>query len=67
MTKLKYYIISADDARRLGVADFREGNNEDGYLVHSGDFACATEDFIERALPVTEKEAQDFVKSLHNE
>lgn len=65
--KLKYYIISADDARRLGVTDYREGNSKDGYLVHSGDFACATEDFLERALEVTEKEAVEFVKSLGNE
>ncbi|MBQ7685440.1 MAG: hypothetical protein IJT48_13245 [Bacteroidaceae bacterium] len=67
MSKLKYYIISADDARRLGVAGYREGNSEDGYLVHSDDFACATGDFLERALPVTEAEAVEFVKSLHNE
>lgn len=64
MNKLQYYIISADDARRLGVAGYREGNQKDGYLVHSGDFACATEDFLLRALPVTETEAVEFVKSL---
>jgi hypothetical protein len=67
MSKLKYYIISADDARRLGVTAYREGNSKDGYLVHTGDFACATEDFLERALEVTEKEAVEFVKSLGNE
>ena len=67
MSKLKYYIISADDAQRLGVTSYREGNSEDGYLVHSGDFACATEDFLERAIEVTEKEGMDFVKSLRNE
>ncbi len=67
MSKLQYYIISADDARRLGVTDFREGNEKDGYLVHTGDFACATQDFYERAMEVTEKEAVDFVKSLRNE
>ena len=65
--KLKYYIISADDARRLGVTDYREGNSIDGYLVDSGDFGCASEDFLERALEVTEKEAVEFVKSLGNE
>ncbi len=64
MSKLKYYIISADDAHRLGVTGYREGNESDGYLVHSGDFACATEDFMDRALPVTENEAVEFVKSL---
>jgi hypothetical protein len=65
--KLKYYIISADDAHRLGVTAYREGNSKDGYLVHSGDFACATEDFMERALEVNEKEAVEFVKSLQHE
>ena len=65
MSKLQYYIISADDARRLGVTAYREGNATDGYLVHTGDFACATQDFMERALPVTENEAVEFVKSLH--
>lgn len=64
MSKLKYYIISADDARRLGVSGYREGNAHEGYLVHSDDFACATDDFLERALEVTETEAVEFVKSL---
>lgn len=62
--KLKYYIVSADDARRLGVTAYRQGNEKDGYLVHSGDFVCATEDFLERAIEVTENEAVEFVKSL---
>ncbi|MBQ8453295.1 MAG: hypothetical protein IJ539_05890 [Prevotella sp.] len=65
--KLKYYIISADDARRLGVTAYRQGNARKGYMVHSGDFACATEDFMERALEVTEKEAVEFVKALKDE
>ena len=67
MSKLKYYIISAEDARRLGVTPYREGNSENGYLVHSGDFACATADFMERAIEVTEKEGLEFVKTLRNE
>lgn len=67
MKKLRYYIISADDAGRLGVTGYREGNAEDGYLVHSDDFACATEDFLQRAIKVTEKEAVEFVKTLRNE
>ena len=62
--KLKYYIVSADDARRLGVTAYRQGHEKDGYLVHSGDFVCATEDFLERAMEVTENEAVEFVKSL---
>ena len=64
MNILKYYIISADDAHRLGVTDYRQGNGKDGYLVNSDDFACATEDFLERAMEVTENEAVEFVKSL---
>ena len=64
MSKLQYYIINASDAHRLGVTAYREGNTTDGYLVHSDDFVCATDDFLERALPVTDKEAVEFVKSL---
>lgn len=65
--KLKYYIISAVDAHRIGVTAYRQGNSRDGYLVHSDDFACATADFRERALEVTENEAMEFIKSLGNE
>ena len=64
MSKLKYYIISHDDALRLGVAQYRQGTPQDGYVVHSDDCACATADFLERAVEVTEKEAVEFVKSL---
>jgi len=46
------------------VTAYRQGNEKDGYLVHSGDFVCATEDFLERAIEVTENEAVEFVKSL---
>lgn len=67
MSRLKYYIIGSDDAHRLGVTGFRQGNARDGYLVHSDDFACATQDFMQRAIEVTEKEAVEFVKSLHHE
>lgn len=62
--KLKYYIIGADDARRLGVVQFRLGNDKDGYLVHTDDMACATADFRERATEVTEKEAEEFAKLI---
>ena len=64
--KLKYYIISAEDARRIGVTAFRQGSSRDGYLVHSDDFACATADFRERAQEVTENEALEFINSLRN-
>lgn len=64
MKAIQYYIVSHDDAMRLGVTDFRQGTPKDGYLVHSGDFACATADFLERAIPVSEKEALEFIKTL---
>lgn len=64
MTPIQYYIISAADAKRLGVAEYRQGNAEQGYLVHSGDFICATDDFLERAQPVSESEAREFIKTL---
>lgn len=67
MKAIQYYIISHDDALRLGVAQYRQGTPKDGYVVHSGDFACATEDFLQRAVHVTEQEALDFIKSLKNE
>ena len=53
MNILKYYIVSADDAHRLGVTDYRQGNSKKGYLVNSDDFVCATEDFMERAMEIT--------------
>ena len=64
MKAIQYYIISHTDACRLGVTQYRQGNPQAGYVVHSGDFACATEDFLERAQPVSEKEALDFIKAL---
>lgn len=67
MNILKYYIISAADAHRLGVTSFRQGNERKGYLVHSDDFIGATEDFLQRARLVTEQEAVEFIKSLSNE
>lgn len=64
---IQYYIISSDDAKRLGVTEYRQGNSVKGYLVHSGDFICATDDFLERAQLVTESEAKEFIKSLSHE
>lgn len=63
---MKYYIISAKDAIRLGCAAFRQGNAEKGYLVNSNDFICATEDFLERATEVSPAEAKNFIKSLNS-
>lgn len=62
--KIQYYIISHEDAVRLGVTDYRQGSPLKGYVVHGGDFLCATEDFLERATPISEHEAVEFVKSL---
>lgn len=67
MKAIQYYIISHTDACRLGVSQYRQGNPDVGYVVHSGDFACATEDFLERAQLVSEQEALDFIKTLKHE
>ncbi len=64
---MKYYIINSSDAKRLGLTGFRQGNASKGYLVHTGDFICATEDFMERAEEVSETQAKNFIKSLSNE
>lgn len=64
MKAIQYYVISHDDALSLGVTEFRQGTAKKGYLVHSGDFACATADFLERAIKVSEQEALEFIKSL---
>jgi hypothetical protein len=64
MKAIQYYVISHDDALSLGVTEFRQGTAKEGYLVHSGDFACATADFLERAIKVSEQEALEFIKSL---
>lgn len=67
MKPIQYYIISHDDAVRIGVAQYRQGTPTKGYLVHGGDFACATQDFLDRAIAVSEKEATDFINTLRNE
>jgi hypothetical protein len=64
MKAIQYYIIGYEDARRLGVTQYRIGTPRDGYVVHGGDFAGATDDFMERAVPVTREEALDFIKGL---
>lgn len=61
---IQYYIISYDDAKRLGVLGYRQGNAEDGYLVNRGDMSCATQDFFDRAREVSEKEAKDFILKI---
>ena len=67
MNALKYYIISHRDAARLGLTGYRQGTPEKGYVVHSGDFVGATEDFLERAQLVSEQEALNFIKTLKHE
>ncbi len=64
MKPIQYYIISHEDALRLGVTSYRQGSPKDGYVVHGGDFVCATQDFLDRAKPVSEQEALNFIKSL---
>ena len=62
---IKYFIISHEDALRLGVTKFRQGSEKAGYLVHQGDMACATEDLMSRARQVSVTEAKEFIKSIH--
>lgn len=59
-----YYIISAESARKLGVTDFRRGNEDMGYLVTPGDLVTAADDIRRDAVQVTEKEAFEFVEQL---
>ena len=60
----KYYIISADDARLIGVTEFRNGNEEKGYVVNGGDIEKAPRNVKRKARLVSENEALDFVSNL---
>lgn len=60
----KYYIIKADHARMVGVTDFRQGNEEKGYVVNGGDLVTAPQDVRTEAREVTEQEALEFVSNL---
>lgn len=59
-----YYIISAQDARFLGVTEYRRGNTEVGFLVHGGDLETAPEQIKAAAREVTENEALKFIEGL---
>lgn len=59
-----YYIISSEDAHKLGVTAFRKGDNVRGYVVTVGDLVTAPEEIRDSALPVSEKEAERFIKEL---
>lgn len=59
-----YFIISSEDAWLLSLAQFRKGNSEKGYVVHSGDLVSAPRDIRNRAREVTEQEALEFIKQL---
>lgn len=60
----KYYIISYEDARQMGVTEFRLGSPEKGYIVNSGDFGVVNGEIQERAQEVSEKEAKEFIEKL---
>lgn len=62
--KTSYYIISSRDARVLGVTGFRNGNTEKGYVVTVGDLVTASEQIMKSAKPVSEQEAEKFIKEL---
>ncbi len=59
-----YYIISSEDAHAIGVASFRRGNLHDGYVVTVGDLVTASQEIKDRARPVSEQEAKEFIKKL---
>lgn len=61
---MKYYLISARDASRLEVTDFRQGNNEVGYIVTSGDLVTATEDILSAAKELTADEAKTLINKI---
>ena len=60
----KYYIISNEDARQMGVTEFRLGSPEKGYIVNSGDFGVVNGEILARAQEVSEKEAKEFIEKL---
>jgi len=60
----KYYIISADNARTLGVTSFRNGSEEKGYLVNDSDVEYAPGNIRREAREVSVQEAKEFVKNL---
>ncbi len=62
--KAVYYIINADDALTLGLAEIRRGNNEEGYVVNAGDLVTAPEEIKDRARLVSEREAIEFINKL---
>lgn len=61
---MKYYLISAQDASRLEVTDFRQGNNEIGYIVTPGDLVSATEDILSAAKELTADEAKTIINKI---
>lgn len=60
---MKYYIITVEDARTLGLLEYRQGNVEKGYLVSSSDIIFHDE-IMKRAREVTHSEATEFVNNL---
>lgn len=63
---MKYYIVSAEVAERLGVRQIRFGNTEKGYLVNQSDLAViGIEEAVSNgAKEQTSKEAETFIKNL---
>jgi hypothetical protein len=63
---MKYYIVTAKLADRLGVKPYRFGNNTNGYLVNQSDLAVIgiEEAVNEGARGITEEEAKTFKENL---
>ena len=60
---MKYYIISAEDAQKLGLHTFRHGNRK-GYVVNASDLEHTEKGRETEAREVTEQEAIKFINEL---
>ena len=60
---MQYYLISEEQAERLGLTAFRRGNAE-GYVVTSGDLAPygIREAVADGAQPLTEDQAKKIIQ-----
>ncbi len=64
---MKYYIIPSAMAEQLSLTEYRHGDQERGYLVHSGDLVNYGLENAERdgATEVSLADARNFVKHLN--
>lgn len=64
---MKYYIVSAEMAEKIGVKGFRTGNEKDGYLVNTSDIAIigVQNAVLQGAREVTAWEAKKFIDNVN--